>query len=105
MPMPPGPPLPMPVQLLLWMRRPVEVMQWCRRLYGPAFTLTLPAARIAFMSEPEAIRTIFSARQDEMYAGQVNRILRSVVGENSVLLLDGREHMRQRKLLMPSFQG
>jgi cytochrome P450 len=93
------------LQLLLWMRHPVEVMQWCRRIYGPTFTLNLPAFRIALMSEPEAIRTIFSARQDEMHASQVNRILRSVVGENSVLLLDGREHMRHRKLLMPSFQG
>jgi cytochrome P450 len=95
----------MPIQLLLWMRHPVELLQWCRRVYGPSFTLHLPVARIAIMSEPEAIRTIFSARQDEMHAGHVNRILRSVVGENSVLLLDGREHMRQRKLLLPSFQG
>jgi len=28
-----------------------------------------------------------------------------VVGERSVLLLDGAEHMRQRKLLLPPFHG
>jgi cytochrome P450 len=105
MTLPPGPPLPTPVQMLLWMRRPVEVMQWCRRYYGPTFTLRLPPFSMVLMSDPESIRTIFSAKQDEMHAGQVNRVLRPVLGEHSVLLLDGREHMRQRKLLMPSFQG
>ena len=32
-------------------------------------------------------------------------MLGPVVGERSVLLLDGAEHMRQRKLLLPPFHG
>ena len=66
MSLPPGPPLPSPVQTLLWLRRPVELMQWCRRRYGPAFTLQLPPFPMALMSDPEAIRTIFAAKQDEI---------------------------------------
>jgi cytochrome P450 len=105
MTLPPGPPLPALAQTLFWVRRPVEMLQWCRRKYGPTFSLNLPRFRMVMVSEPEPIRTIFAARQDEMHAGHVNRVLRSIVGDSSVLLLDGREHMRQRKLLMPSFQG
>ena len=32
-------------------------------------------------------------------------MLGPVVGERSVLLADGAEHMRQRKLLLPPFHG
>jgi cytochrome P450 len=56
-------------------------------------------------SEPAAIKQIFAARGDEMHAGEFNQLLRPVVGESSVLLLDEGEHMRQRKLMMPAFHG
>lgn len=104
-PLPPELPLPMPVQTLLWIQRPTELMHACRRRYGSAFTLALAPFRIALFSEPEAIRAIFAAKPDEMHAGEVNRILRVLVGPRSVLLLDGPEHLRHRKLLMPSFHG
>ena len=57
------------------------------------------------LSDPESIRTVFAAKGNEMHAGAVNRLLRVVVGNSSVLLLDGQEHMRHRKLLLPSFHG
>jgi len=103
--MPPTAALPMPVQALLWMGRPVEFMQRCRKRYGPTFVVKLPVFRLVSFSTPEPIRQIFAAKGDEMHAGGVNRILRAIVGSSSVLLLDGPEHMRQRKLLLPSFHG
>lgn len=98
-------PLPMPAQLVLWVRRPVDVLNYCRKFIGPAFTLRLPPFNIVILTEPEAIRTIFASKGDDMHAGKVNKILRALVGDHSVLLLDGPEHMRHRKLLMPSFHG
>ncbi len=95
----------MAAQTAWWIRRPIHLLEFCRRRYGPAFTLSLPGMRIVFLSEPDAIRTVFSAKPDEMHAGEVNRILRVLVGDASVLLLDGSEHLRHRKLLMPSFHG
>lgn len=80
-------------------------MQYCRRRYGQAFRIKLLPFSIALFSDPESIRTIFASKSDEMRAGEVNRILRVLVGESSVLLLDGDEHMRHRKLLLPSFHG
>jgi len=102
---PPEPPLPMPFQTMLWVQRPTEMMEMCLRQYGSAFTLALAPFRISLFSDPESIRTIFAAKPDEMHAGEVNRILRTLVGQDSVLLLDGQEHLRHRKLLMPSFHG
>jgi cytochrome P450 len=103
--MPPGPPLPTAVQTLLWIRRPVPFMTWCRRRYGSTFVIRLPPFELVSFSDPEPIRAIFASKGDDMHAGGVNRILRVLVGESSVLLLDGPEHMRQRKLLLPSFHG
>jgi cytochrome P450 len=105
MALPPSPPLPSPLQTLLWVRYPTQFMERARGRYGSAFTVHLPPFRIALFSDPEAIRTVFSAKQDDMHAGRFNRVLRVLVGSSSVLLLDGTEHMRHRKLLMPSFHG
>jgi len=95
----------MPLQTLAWLRRPTELMSICRARYGPAFTLHLPPDRIVFLADPRDIRTVFTARADQMHAGEANRIIRVLVGDHSVLLLDREEHMRQRKLLLPSFHG
>lgn len=102
---PPSMPLPMLAQALLWIRRPIEVLEYCRKHYGPTFTLKLPPFNVVLLTDPDAIRTVFASKGDDMHAGEVNRILRALVGDHSVLLLDGREHMRHRKLLMPSFHG
>ena len=80
-------------------------MNWCRRKYGKTFVVKLPSFHVVLMSDPEAIRTIFAAKPDEMHAGKFNRILRPLVGSSSVLLLDGSEHVHRRKLLLPSFHG
>lgn len=104
-PLPPSLPLPAPVQMYLWIRQPTEMMELWSKHYGHAYRLRLMPLNFNLFSDPESIRTIFSAKQDEMHAGKVNRLLRAVVGESSVLLLDGSEHMRHRKLLLPSFHG
>lgn len=105
MALPPTLPLPAPVQTLLWIRRPTTVMKLCRRRYGTAFRIELMPFALSLFSDPDSIRTIFASKSSDMHAGEVNRILRVVVGDSSVLLLDDDEHMRHRKLLMPSFHG
>lgn len=95
----------MPVQTLLWYKRPTELMSFCRARYGKSFTLKLPTFTVMLTSDIDAIRTIFAARPDEMHAGRFNRVLRPLVGESSVLLLDGPPHMQRRKLLLPAFHG
>jgi cytochrome P450 family 110 len=105
MTLPPSLPLPAAVQSLLWIRQPTQLMDLWSNLYGHAYRLKLLPFTINVFSDPDSIRTIFASKQDEMHAGAVNRILRVLVGDHSVLLLDGAEHMRHRKLLMPAFHG
>jgi cytochrome P450 len=105
MSLPPSLPLPSAVQSLLWIRQPTQFMRLCQRRYGDAFRIKFLPLQLSMFSHPDAVRTIFAAKSADMHAGKVNRILRVVVGESSVLLLDGDEHVRHRKLLMPSFHG
>ena len=53
---------------------------------------------------PQAIETIFTA-SDKFDVGRANKLLSFLVGDNSLLLLDGKTHKRRRKLLMPPFHG
>jgi cytochrome P450 len=101
----PGPRSHVAVQTFRWLRTPVELLEDCRKEYGATFRLRLPQVEIVLFSEPGPIREIFTSRADEMHAGEVYNILRVIVGESSVLLLDGARHLRQRKLLLPPFHG
>jgi cytochrome P450 len=104
--LPPGPDLPALVQTLAWVYRPIELMRRCQARYGDAFTLRGPMyPPTVFLSDPEAVREVFTGDPDTMQAGQANVFLRSLVGDHSLLLLDGPRHLRERKLLVPPFHG
>jgi cytochrome P450 len=57
------------------------------------------------LSEPQQIKEIFTAPPDVLHPGEGARILEPVVGKNSVILLDERAHLEQRKLMLPAFHG
>ena len=57
------------------------------------------------VSDPELVKKIFTGDPSVLRAGEGNSILRPVLGNRSVLLLDGPEHLRQRRLLLPPFHG
>src|SRR5207302_8643400 len=58
-----------------------------------------------YVAEPDAIRELFTGDQSDLLAGDANSFMEPVLGPHSVLVLDGPEHLRQRKLLLPPFQG
>jgi cytochrome P450 len=57
------------------------------------------------LSDPEDIRELFTAPPEVLHPGQGARVLEPTVGPNSVILLDERPHLEQRKLLLPAFHG
>jgi cytochrome P450 len=57
------------------------------------------------LSDPDAVKQVFTGDPALLHAGEANAILRPLLGPRSVLLLDGRAHMAQRKLMLPAFHG
>ena len=104
--LPPGPRLPRLFQTLNWVRKPIPIMRKYAQEYGECFTMRwLNTPPITFFSDPVAIKQIFTASPERARAGRGNVVLKPILGENSVLLLDGARHKRERKLLMPPFHG
>jgi cytochrome P450 family 135 len=86
------------------MFRPIEFMERCRRRYGPIFTLRLgPNHNVTMVADPRLAKRVMAGDPAVFRAGDTNGIFRPVVGANSILLLDGDAHMRQRKILLPGF--
>src|SRR6266540_2304430 len=104
--LPPGPRRPSAIQMWEWIVRPIPFLERCARKYGDFFTVRFPVGTVVFVSNPEVIKQIFQGDPDVLHAGEANAApLEPLMGKNSVLLLDGPEHMRQRKLMLPSFHG
>jgi cytochrome P450 len=105
--LPPGPRAPAFLQTLAWAIAPTWVMDGCRRRLGEAFTLTFSPSgmKLVLISDPEAVKTVFTAPPDVAPSGAGSSPVASVMGPSSVIVLTGPEHMRQRKLLLPPFHG
>ena len=105
--LPPGPKAPALVQTLLWAVAPTWVMDRCARRLGEAFTLTFwpSGMKLVMISDPDAVKTVFTAPPDVAPSAAGTSPVAPVVGQSSVLVLTGPEHMRQRKLLLPPFHG
>jgi cytochrome P450 len=86
-------------------------MERCGRRFGDAFTLRFPPIRhigrppLVFLSDPDAIRDVFTADGDALRAGRANRMFEGVLGKHSLLVLDGDEHASERRLVQPPFHG
>jgi cytochrome P450 family 135 len=89
-----------------WIARPIPFLTNASHRYGDFFTVRFLIGRIVFTADPHAIKQVFRGDPDVFHAGEGNAApLEPLMGRNSVLLLDGAEHMRQRKLMLPSFHG
>ncbi|MFN8112919.1 MAG: cytochrome P450 [Solirubrobacterales bacterium] len=104
--MPPGPRGPAALNTLRLVQRPFESMTGWRRRYGDIFTVRLLVFGTGvYVSDLDEIKAMFTGDQSTLRAGEANAPLTPVLGPSSVLILDGPEHLRQRRLLLPPFQG
>ncbi|HEY2516625.1 MAG TPA: cytochrome P450 [Polyangiaceae bacterium] len=93
------------LEVLRWLRDPFRVLEYAQARHGDAFTLRIPRMPVVLLSKPEAIKDIFALSADDADAGKSNAMLKPFVGEHSILVLDGAEHLRQRKMMLPAFHG
>jgi cytochrome P450 len=104
--LPPGPPLPRFLQTLAFVFAPAPFLDACRRRYGDVVTMsTLFDSKFVMVFDPEVVKQVFRGPPEQLRAGEANAPLGPVLGPRSVLLLDGAEHLRQRRLMLPAFHG
>jgi cytochrome P450 len=106
MPLPPGPRAPAIVNAIRFLRAPLDrLAEWHAR-YGDIFTVRITGFGTGcYVADPAEIKKLLTGDQTDLLAGEANSFLTPILGKHSVLVLDGPEHMRQRKLLAPPFQG
>ncbi|MGC1392847.1 MAG: cytochrome P450, partial [Coleofasciculaceae cyanobacterium] len=104
--LPDGPQQPRLLQLIQWIADPLSCLDAYSRRYGDMFTLQLTSsAPFVFLSHPQAIQEIFTADPKQFDSGRTSNIIKPIVGEHSLMLLDGNTHASQRRLMMPPFHG
>jgi cytochrome P450 family 135 len=98
--------MPRPLQTAIWSRQAQWMLSQSRRRLGPMFTLEIAyEGKWVVVADPELVKEIFRGDPKVFHAGEGNEILRPLLGDNSLLVLDDAPHMNQRKLLLPPFHG
>ena len=104
MTLPNGPKTPWMLRVLKLIFHPLEYREDYAKQYGDIFKMGgEKSPPFVYVSNPQAIKEIFSADPELFESGRGNAILRYFLGDNSLVLLDGAKHQRQRRLLMPPF--
>jgi cytochrome P450 len=103
----PGSRIPGLVQGFRYARDPIGFYSSLQRRYGNVFQVSFPYfKRIVYVADPAIVKRVFTADPEQFRAGEANAtVLEPAVGPSSVLTLDGAEHLRQRKVLLPPFHG
>jgi cytochrome P450 family 135 len=104
--LPPGLPLPRAIQTAIWSRQARRLLFTCQERYGDIFTVKIVhEGTWVMLADPAMVKQVFTGDPHVYHAGEGNQILEPVLGPNSLLVLDEKPHMSQRKLLLPPLHG
>ncbi len=84
---------------------PVTAMRDYRERYGDPYMLTAVNGPVVCTADPEHIRTLFTTTDPEQFDVFAAAPAEALLGRNSLLLISGARHRRERKLLAPPFHG
>jgi cytochrome P450 family 135 len=77
--------------------------------YGDVFRIggqLLPGTTsTVLLRDPALVRPLFTASPDEIDSTHANKVLQHLYGERSLFLIDGPEHRRLRKILLPPLRN
>ena len=103
---PPAVPGPRPLLLLRFTERQIELVFRARRELGEVFAIDAGiSGGIVVTCHPDHVRSLFTAGPELVPSLTAESPLRPIVGAASVLTANGARHLRQRRLLLPSFHG
>jgi cytochrome P450 len=105
--LPPGPRAPAAWQTLAWMARPAAFLRAVHERFGDPVTIRTywTEEPMVLFSNPDAVREVFRLDPAIAPAGQSWEFIRPFAGPDSILLLDGEAHRRERRLLQTPFHG
>jgi cytochrome P450 len=94
------------IQTLRWAFRPLAFMGECRQQLGNSFSVKFLGFErpMVLISDPEAIKALYRERAHGLPPGR-DIVLKPILGEKSLLLQEGAEHLSRRKLMLPPFHG
>ena len=98
-------PLPRERQMAGFASAPLRFLDQWRRELGDTFVLNLAVGDIVLISDPASIKRLFSGDRVHRLAPGRNLALAPLLGSQSLLLQEGPEHLRRRKLMLPPFHG
>ncbi|MFQ4144514.1 cytochrome P450 [Chlorogloeopsis sp. ULAP02] len=96
------------LQKLHWVADPVGYMESAAQKYPDLFTAEIIGFgdTVVFVQHPKAIQEILTNDRKKFAAlGEPNKTLEPLIGNFSVIMLEGERHKRRRQLLMPPFHG
>lgn len=106
---PPGPNTPYYVQHFRWFYEPLDFLQECRERYGDVFQIKLGEGKghrpLVLLNKPEHVQQILTDDANKFDSGEGQLPLQALVGENSLLTLDGEKHKEHKALIKPQFYG
>ena len=107
MELPSGPRAPAAWQTVGWTVRPAVFLRRIHERFGDPVTIrTLWTDEpMVLFSDPNAVRELFRLDPAIAPAGQSWEFLRPFAGPHSILVLDGDEHLRERRLIQTPFHG
>jgi cytochrome P450 len=109
-PLPPLPPVVAGSRLSTSLRLTARQTEWvfrARREHGDVFRFPtlIHDELVTMVNHPDHVKSLFTAKPAQAPSLTGESPLRPIVGPNSTLTALGERHMRQRKLLLPSFHG
>lgn len=83
------------------------LLRRCHRRFGDIFTLPVSGQHTyVCVCDPADVKRVFTADPSLLMAGAAQAsALEPIVGPRSLILLDGEEHLEQRRLMLPPFHG
>ena len=104
----PTPKTPTLIQQLQWILNPTNYLKTNHNRYPDVFRAKVIGfgSDVILASNPEILQYILTHDRKEFTSpSSLNNLLRPLVGDYSVIMLDGDRHRQRRQLVMPSFHG
>lgn len=96
------------LQTLRLIANPIKFLDTCAEKHGDPFAvrvLGLNSPPVIFFSQPQAIKEIFAIPSEKFDYKKATHVFQPLMGEQSLILQEGKSHQRQRQLMLPPFHG